>query len=84
MNIESCKGNIYTGISNWRFIIIRDYTKLRDKTKYLEIKILNRPDFPSSCDVIKGHAVIHKTSLKNCKIITGNNIMEYLKIMLIY
>jgi hypothetical protein len=82
MDIESYKHNIYegTGFFNWRFVIIREYSR----KDYIEIKLLNKPNFISCCDVIKGHAVINLEYFKDCKIISGNNIIEYLKIMLIY
>ena len=80
MDIESYKGNIYEGFSNWRFIVIKESPIYG----HVEIKLLNRPNFISSCDVIKGHAVIGPESFKNCKIISSNDIMEYIKIRLIY
>jgi hypothetical protein len=79
MDIESYKHNIYENYYNWRFVVIRKYPI----GSHIEIKLLNRPDFISCCDVMKGHAVISLKSLKDCKIISGNNIMEYLKVMLI-
>lgn len=77
MNIEYSTHIIYKGISDWKFIIIKEFSA---RSHHIEIKILNRPDFISRCGAKKGHAVINAHSLKSCTIVEDNrNITEYLK-----